>query len=214
MARAFETGVDEDCGDVLTSLVEAEECVILIDQVDALIGLLTPDGSKQSEAAPVVQPLGEEPPIEGPLAEVDSLFEELGLGDLFTATDVDGITDPEDPVAARLFPPGYIGDAEAARDFRRFTESDLRQQKIKSALLIRRTLEDAADRFPPEVVLPKTEAMPWLQGINDLRLALSVHIGIGQWDEAERLAPLEGRNLRGLYDFLTWWQDSLLEALG
>jgi len=40
---------------------------------------------------------------------------------------------PEDPVLARLFPTAYPDDEEAAGDFRRFTESALRDGKAGDA---------------------------------------------------------------------------------
>jgi hypothetical protein len=36
----------------------------------------------------------------------------------------------EDPALARLFPDGYSDDEHASADFRRFTEQDLRAQKV------------------------------------------------------------------------------------
>ena len=42
-------------------------------------------------------------------------------------------TIPEDPVLARLFPTAYTDDEESAADFRRFTESGLRDGKAAAA---------------------------------------------------------------------------------
>ena len=41
-------------------------------------------------------------------------------------------TEPEDPVLARLFPTAYPDDAEAAGEFRRFTEGTLRDGKARA----------------------------------------------------------------------------------
>ncbi|NYI08148.1 DUF2017 domain-containing protein [Allostreptomyces psammosilenae] len=52
---------------------------------------------------------------------------------------------PEDPVLARLLPDAYPDDPDAAAEFRRFTENDLRDTKRAAALGIVRDL-DAAGR--------------------------------------------------------------------
>ena len=57
-------------------------------------------------------------------------------------------TEPDDPVLARLFPTAYPDDEEAAGDFRRFTESTLRDGKAGAAATIIDTLEEAG--LPPE----------------------------------------------------------------
>src|SRR3546814_12248783 len=57
-------------------------------------------------------------------------------------------TAPEDPVLARLFPSAYPDDEEAAGEFRRFTESTLRDGKARAAVAIIDGLEEAG--LPPE----------------------------------------------------------------
>ena len=58
-------------------------------------------------------------------------------------------TEPEDPVLARLFPTAYADDAEAAAEFRRFTEGSLRDGKAAGAATIIDTLEEAG--LPPQL---------------------------------------------------------------
>src|ERR687890_2542159 len=52
-------------------------------------------------------------------------------------------TAPEDPVLARLFPPAYREDDEAAAEFRRYTETELRSGKASDAATVIDGLEDA-----------------------------------------------------------------------
>ena len=52
-------------------------------------------------------------------------------------------TIPDDPVLARLFPTAYPDDEEAAGDFRRYTESALRDGKAAAAATLIDSLEDA-----------------------------------------------------------------------
>lgn len=47
-----------------------------------------------------------------------------------------------DPALARLFPDGYLDDEHASADFRRFTEQDLRAQKISSLATVSQTLNN------------------------------------------------------------------------
>src|SRR5690349_21660619 len=64
------------------------------------------------------------------------------LADLFA--DFSGPTTmPDDPVLARLFPDAYRDDGENAAEFRRFTESGLRDGKARAAATIIDTLEEA-----------------------------------------------------------------------
>lgn len=213
MAYAFEGVIGADGETTFVSEVDPEECAILIHAIDELIAILVPPAGLQPDAEAEPKSGQESSSGEqGSDSQVDQLFEELGLGDLFTSS-VDGAgVEPVDPISARLFPPGYIGDQSAARDFRRFTESELRQEKIETAFYVRETLEAAAAATPPRVVLPPEEATSWLRGVNDLRLTIAVQLGIGQPDERERAAAPEAQAVRGLYDYLTWWQNSLLEA--
>ena len=48
----------------------------------------------------------------------------------------------EDPALARLFPDGYSDDEHASADFRRFTEQDLRAQKLQALSTVNETLSE------------------------------------------------------------------------
>src|SRR5688500_5882820 len=50
---------------------------------------------------------------------------------------------PEDPVLARLFPDAYRDDGEAAGEFRRYTEMDLREGKREAADIVLGALSEA-----------------------------------------------------------------------
>jgi hypothetical protein len=58
--------------------------------------------------------------------------------------------EPEDPVLARLFPTAYPADDEAAAEFRRYTETELRNGKASGAASIIDALEDAGLTPQPE----------------------------------------------------------------
>ncbi len=112
---------------------------------------------------------------------------------------------PEDPAVLRLLPDAYRDDDEAAHDFRRFTEHSLRAQKTDRARTAIATLDRADDR--DRVSMDRAEAEAWLLALNDVRLALGTRLGITQEDEdsdADRPA---------VYDWLTWLQSTLIDAL-
>src|SRR3546814_18793191 len=103
-------------------------------------------------------------------------------------------TAPEDPVLARLFPSAYPDDEEAAGEFRRFTESTLRDGKARAAVAIIDGLEEAG--LPPElpedglhfdVELDAATAAVWMRSFTDLRLDLATPLGVeagdgGEWE--------------------------------
>lgn len=69
-----------------------------------------------------------------PVSEQDPLSAIIGDGP---------VEEPDNPVLARLFPVGYRDDEEAASDFRRFTERDLRDAKVRHARCVLDTLAEA-----------------------------------------------------------------------
>jgi Domain of unknown function (DUF2017) len=119
---------------------------------------------------------------------------------------------PDDPVLARLLPDAYSGDPEASAEFRRYTEETLRSGKVASARVVLASLPEAGG----EVRLSEPECQQWLRALNDVRLALSVRLGITDEDEdlTESLAVDDPRSAYlWVYQWLAYLQDSLLEAL-
>jgi hypothetical protein len=119
---------------------------------------------------------------------------------------------PTDPVLARLLPDGYRQDEEAAADFRRFTEYDLRRSKTQAA---ERVLADLATGKDP-IALDEDAITAWLGCLNDLRLGLGVRIGITDenHDELGQVAEDDPRfAMLQVYDWLTYLQGSLVELL-
>ncbi len=121
-------------------------------------------------------------------------------------------TPPDDPVLARLLPDAYADDTEAAGDFRRFTEQELRNGKAAAARTVLATLPEDGGR----VRLSEEEAQVWLRALNDVRLALGVRLSITEDFEA-RAADLDPADPRSaymwIYDWLTFLQETLVRAL-
>jgi hypothetical protein len=132
-------------------------------------------------------------------------------------------TEPDDPVLARLFPTAYRDDEEAAGEFRRFTESALRDGKAKAASTIIDTLEEAG--LPPElaedglvidVELDPATAETWMRSFTDIRLALATRLGIedddeGYWEALSEDDP-HGQVYR-IYQWVGYLQETLVESL-
>jgi hypothetical protein len=121
-------------------------------------------------------------------------------------------TPPDDPVLARLLPDAYQDDSEAAGDFRRFTEQELRNGKAAAARTVLATLPEDGGR----VRLTDEEAQVWLRALNDVRLALGVRLSITEDFEArvQDLDPADPRSAyMWVYDWLTFLQETLVRAL-
>lgn len=127
-------------------------------------------------------------------------------------SDAGHVQRPEDDVLARLLPDGYHDDDEAAADFRRYTESDLRRSKAAAA---QRVLLDLASADDP-IALDDAAVSAWLGCLNDLRLGLGTRIGITEdnLDELSRVLDSDPRfAMLQVYDWLTSLQGSLVDLL-
>lgn len=124
----------------------------------------------------------------------------------------DPLGPPDDPALARLLPDAYGDDPEAASEFRRYTEKDLRAGKAAAANTVLATLREQGG----QVSLSPDEAEVWLRSLNDMRLALGIRLGITQ-EMAERFPEVDADDPRyavfAVYDWLTEMQESLVHAM-
>jgi hypothetical protein len=119
---------------------------------------------------------------------------------------------PADPVVARLLPDAYQDDPEKAGEFRKYTESSLREAKKYFAQTLLETL-------PPEggkVRLTGDQARDWLRALNDIRLMFGVRLEVTEEFE-DQLAALDPKDPRlaafEVYGWLGAVQESLVHAL-
>ncbi|WP_377324002.1 DUF2017 domain-containing protein [Pimelobacter simplex] len=132
-------------------------------------------------------------------------------------------TEPEDPVLRRLFPNAYRGDDDAAAEFRRFTEGDLRNGKARAAGTIIDVLDEAG--LPPEptdedltidVELEQETALVWMRSFTDLRLALGTRLEVEDGDE-DYWYSLPDDDPRAqahhIYEWLGFLQETLVGSL-
>ena len=119
---------------------------------------------------------------------------------------------PEDEVLHRLLPNAYADSVDAS-EFRRYTESTLRQKKQAHAISMRIHLKSSDDGT---VDLDHENANAWLGAINDIRLAIGVRLKVenNSHEELELLAPDDPlRGVYAVYTWLGWLQETLLSAL-
>lgn len=129
-----------------------------------------------------------------------------------------GATLPADAALARLLPDAYGDDPEAALDFRRYTEADLRAGKVAHAEAMLASLPTTLPTGDARIVLDREQADAWLFALNDLRLALGTRLGVTDdldVDDLDASDPGDGERLQGLevFDWLSLVQETLVEHL-
>src|SRR5262249_23320361 len=119
---------------------------------------------------------------------------------------------PQDPVLARLLPDAYRDDPAAAGEFRKYTESSLRESKKNFA----QTLLDTLPAKGGRVKLTGDQARDWLRALNDVRLMFGVRLEVTE-DFEEQLGALDPQDPKvaafEVYGWLGAVQESLVQAL-
>lgn len=132
-----------------------------------------------------------------------------------------------DPVIDRLLP-DMSEDPEEARELRELTESGVRSTKVSNLTSVYRTLSSSTGR----IHVPEAEIPVWMSALNDLRLVLGTRLDIDDEGRAEEVAHRAGEVADGthsdkelteeeevenqlmlVYAMVTWWQDSLIDAV-
>lgn len=191
----------------------SQEAHVLINLTEQLVELLSEGDGQSHQVDPLLHLVG--------ISNADSL--------------------PDDPVLRRLLPNAYA-DEKSAGEFRRYTEHGLREKKKAHALAIYEALlpqdeewtgDTPLDKGFLTVTFPSGQSLEWLGGLNDLRLALAVRLGIGtNPGESKGRVQEEPSNTESLhkkyelmvdsdpmkavysvYSWIGWLQQSLLEAL-
>jgi Domain of unknown function (DUF2017) len=143
-------------------------------------------------------------------AESADLFEDLER--MFNETTATPPDAPADPVLARLLPDAYTGDPEAAGEFRKYTESSLREAKKYFAQTLLDTLPPKGGR----VKLTADQARDWLRALNDVRLMFGVRLEVTE-DFEDQLGGLDPKDPRlaafEVYGWLGAVQESLVRAI-
>ena len=143
-------------------------------------------------------------------APAGDLFDDLEK--MFSETAQEPPRTPADPVLARLLPDAYRDDPQAAGEFRKYTESSLREAKKYFAQTLLDTLPDEGGR----VKLTAEQARDWMRALNDVRLMFGVRLEVTE-DFEEQLAALNPEDPKvaafEVYGWLGAVQESLVQAL-
>jgi hypothetical protein len=143
-------------------------------------------------------------------AEQADLFSDLEK--MFNETAGEAPPTPDDPVLARLLPDAYSDDPEAAGEFRKYTESSLREAKKYFA----QTMLDTVPRGGGRVKLNADQARDWLRALNDVRLMFGVRLEVTEdfEDQLTGLGPKDPRVAAfEVYAWLGSVQESLVRAI-
>jgi hypothetical protein len=142
------------------------------------------------------------------IGEVDEAEKYAGMPDIRFS---DNTSASDDPVLARLFPDAYRDDQGASAEFRRYTETSLRDSKRTAAETVLATLGEGG-----KIYLDAEQAQAWLRALNDLRLALGTRLDITE-ETLEQMRSFDWDDPRNAgyaaYDWLTYLQESLVHAL-
>ena len=193
----------------------SQEAHVLINLTEQLVELLSEGDGQSHQVDPLLHLVG--------ISNADSL--------------------PEDPVLRRLLPNAYA-DEKSAGEFRRYTEHGLREKKKAHALTIYEALLPQDEEWTGDTPLdtgsltltfPSDQSLEWLGGLNDLRLALAVRLGIGTEQDRVKNAKNDEdvittseslhkkyelmvdsdpmKAVYSVYSWIGWLQQSLLDAL-
>lgn len=156
------------------------------------------------------RPAPPEPAASAESGESADLFADLEK--MFNETAAPPPEAPVDPVLARLLPDAYQDDPEAATEFRKYTESSLREAKKYFAQTLLETLPPGGGR----VKLTADQARDWLRALNDVRLMFGVRLGVTE-DFEEQFAALDPQDPRAagleVYSWLGTIQEYLVRAI-
>lgn len=193
MVRPFETSDDEDR--VYVAGLSTPERLVLAQVTGDVVELL---GGEEGIFGDVEEDEEGDAPEEPAAVEAPDALREL-----FDGLDDEPVRPPTDPAVRRLLPDASR-DPEIAREFRRFTDDDLRQHKVERLLLFAQLLLEAAPSSDEarqlEFVVLHEEAEAIAGALADIRLVIG-----------ERLDLRTDEDSQALYDAVTatWAEDEM-----
>ena len=118
----------------------------------------------------------------------------------------------EDPVLDRLLPDAYRDAPEDAAEFRRFTESELADDKIAGCLALAEAFDGEVVKKHITVRFEPPAAFAALRSLTDIRLALATRIGVDDNGLPTATGDEVGLTF-AIYNWLGGIQDSLVRAV-
>ena len=112
-------------------------------------------------------------------------------------------------------------DGDDAARMRALTEDLLRREKSVRLRSIVSDLDHIVHGETDALVVRPDDVWSWLGALNDIRLGLAGELDLSDDSDAQRIEELAMREPTGersqavaaIYMLVTWWQDSLLEAV-
>lgn len=96
---------------------------------------------------------------------------------------------PSDSAVQRLFPDASE-DPHLAAEFRRLSQQDLAEAKLRALGIVQRTI-DAAGAIRTEIVLDAEAEQAWMRALNDMRLVLADRLSLREDEDIETLRLLQ-----------------------
>jgi len=118
----------------------------------------------------------------------------------------DVLTDDADPVRQRLFPVAYPDDDERQTEYRLLAHGELLDSHLAALAVLEETVD--AERLDEEAL------SAWMRALNEVRLVLGVRLEITE-EGHERATGDDDPDAQAfaIYDYLTWLQGEIIEAL-
>ena len=112
-------------------------------------------------------------------------------------------------------------DDEEAGRLRALTEDSLRTDKSVRLRAIVGDLDHIVHGESDTLRIQPEAVWSWLGALNDIRLGLAGELGLSDQQDAQRIEELalseptgeRSQTVAAIYMLITWWQDSLLEAV-
>ena len=127
---------------------------------------------------------------------------------------------PRERTLGMLLPPMSEDEEDAGR-MRALTEDLLRTEKSVRLRVMVSDLEHITHGDGETLVIPRDAVWSWLGALNDIRFGLAGELDLSDQGDAERIEKLamsettgeRAQTVAAIYMLITWWQDSLLEAV-
>ena len=112
----------------------------------------------------------------------------------------------DDPVLERLFPVAYPEDEDRETEYRLLVRDELRASHLAALIALEETAD--AERLDEEQLLA------WMRAVNEVRLVLGTRLDVTEeGDERPTEADDPRTTAFAVYDYLTWLQGEIVEAL-
>jgi len=116
------------------------------------------------------------------------------------------LTDDTDPVRERLFPVAYLDDDDRQTEYRLLAHGELLDSHLGALTVLEETVD--SERLDEQAMTA------WMRALNEVRLVLGTRLEITE-EGSER--PIQGTDPEAqafaIYDYLTWLQGEIIEAL-